>query len=223
MFSVDFLPAQDPVWLDPVFQDIVALPHSSAELQAPAKIEGDGTTQLGTTVPSDYKWALDTSDKGQFITVSTNNLMATTNCSDCYQQSSVFGDVAMEAGTWCWKVKLLNLIGTKQVCFGVARKPFDHNNPRPYKMMWGWSSNGCALPSYETRNEEAKMHSGEEVWLKFDADKGRIEAYWPATGMSGNIDVGTRALGKQMYPIFVLGRRGNTLEIEPVPQWVIED
>eukprot|EP00992_Anisonema_acinus_P001652 TRINITY_DN10519_c0_g1_i1.p1 TRINITY_DN10519_c0_g1~~TRINITY_DN10519_c0_g1_i1.p1 ORF type:complete len:556 (-),score=135.74 TRINITY_DN10519_c0_g1_i1:88-1755(-) len=222
MFSVDFLPAQDPVWLDPVFQDIVALPAKAELMEAP-KIEGDGITQLGTLVHSDFKWACDTAEKGQSVTVSTNNMMATTNCNDCYSQSSVFGDVAMESGVWYWKAKLLNLVGSKQVCFGVARKPFDHNNPKPYKMMWGWSSNGCALPSYETRNAEAKMHSGEEVWIKFDAERGRIEAYWPATGMSGNIDIGTKAQGKQMFPVFVLGRRGNTVEIEPVQHWTIDE
>eukprot|EP01010_Urceolus_cornutus_P001864 NODE_243_length_1934_cov_96.175597_g193_i0.p1 GENE.NODE_243_length_1934_cov_96.175597_g193_i0~~NODE_243_length_1934_cov_96.175597_g193_i0.p1 ORF type:complete len:565 (+),score=136.22 NODE_243_length_1934_cov_96.175597_g193_i0:67-1761(+) len=223
MFSVDFLPAQDPVWLDPVFQDIVVQPSA---LEYGGEMEGevgDGKTRLGTLVPSDFVWALDTAEKGQCVTLSTNNMVATTNCNDTYTQSGVLGNVAMDYGVWFWKVKLINLVGSKQVCYGVTRKPFDHNNPKPYKMMWGWSSNGCALPSYETRNAEAKVHSGEEVWIKFNADIGRVEAYWPATGMSGNIDIGTNAQGKTVYPVFVMGRRGNTLEVEPVQHWAIDE
>eukprot|EP01006_Ploeotia_vitrea_P032544 TRINITY_DN64755_c0_g1_i3.p1 TRINITY_DN64755_c0_g1~~TRINITY_DN64755_c0_g1_i3.p1 ORF type:complete len:446 (-),score=59.99 TRINITY_DN64755_c0_g1_i3:1426-2763(-) len=221
-FSVDFLPSQDPVFLDPVFQDIV-IPPPVEDLHPEKIMPPDGVTRIGTGVSADYEWALDVLEKGDFITVSTNSLIATTNCNDVYEQSAILGNVAMDHSVWYWKVKMLNLVGSKQVCFGVTRKPFDHTNPKPYKCMWGWSSNGCALPSYETRNAEAKVHSGDEVWLKLDCDLGRIEAYWPATGMSGNIDIGVKAQGKQLYPVFVLARRGNTVQTEPVKYWEIQD
>lgn len=221
-FSVDFLPAQDPFFLDPVFQDIV-VPPPIEDIPIERPIEAHGLTRIGTAVSSDYEWALDVLEKGDFITVSTNNMIATTNCNDSYDQSSILGNVAMDQGVWYWKIKMISLVGSKQVCFGVTRKPFDHSNPRPYKCMWGWATNGCALPSYETRNGDAKLHSGEEVWVKLDCEMGRIEAFWPATGMSGNIDIGTKAQGKQLFPVFILARRGNTIQIEPVKHWEIQD
>eukprot|EP01006_Ploeotia_vitrea_P032547 TRINITY_DN64755_c0_g4_i1.p1 TRINITY_DN64755_c0_g4~~TRINITY_DN64755_c0_g4_i1.p1 ORF type:complete len:574 (-),score=51.00 TRINITY_DN64755_c0_g4_i1:165-1886(-) len=213
LFAVDFLPAQDPCWLDPIFQDIVVPPLQIAD--KPTEMKSEGTTKIGTAVTSDFKWGLDIGDKGAYVSVSADCVTATTGCPDCYDNSSVVGDVCMESGIWYWKVKFQDLSGSKQVCFGVCRKPFDHNNPKPYKVMWGWSTNGCALPSYETRNHEAKVRSGDEVWIKFDADVGKVEAYWPSTGMSGNIDIGVKAMNKRMFPVFVLGRRGNTITVEP--------
>merc|ERR1711976_109955 len=213
LFAVDFLPAQDPCWLDPVFQDIVVLPMQIADKPQDYKL--DGTTKIGTAVSCDFKWGLDVGDKGAYVSVSANCNTCTTSCPDTYDNSACLGDVCMEAGIWYWKVKFQDLTGSKQVCFGVTRKPFDHNNPKPYKVMWGWSTNGCALPSYETRNHEAKVRSGEEVWVK-------IDAYWPATGMSGNIDIGIKAANKKMFPIFVLGRRGNTVGVDPTP-WDIPE
>jgi len=219
LFAVDFLPAQDPCWLDPVFQDIVVPPP---QIEAPPQEHSDGVTRLMTAVKSDYRWCLDIQDKGQYISLNADCMTATTSCPDAYEQSAILADVCMEHGVWFWKIRMNELKAHKQVCFGVTRKPFDHNNPKPYKVMWGWSTNGCALPAYETRSTEAKVQSGESVWVKFDADAGKIEAYWPATGMSGSIDIGVKAANKKMYPVFVLGRRGNTITVDPSP-WVIPD
>lgn len=221
LFAVDFLPAQDPCWLDPVFQDIV-IPPAMKQIEGPAEPQQDGTTVMGTNVTSDYKWSFDIHEKGAYVSLSADHVTATSSCPDVYEQSCVVGDVCMEQGVWYWKVRFQDLVGCKQVCFGVTRKPFDHRNPKPYKAMWGWSTNGCALPSYETRNQEAKVRSGEEVWVKFDADIGKIEAYWPATGMSGNIDIGAKATHRKMYPAVVLGRKGNTVSIQAQP-WEIPE
>jgi hypothetical protein len=216
LFGVDFLPAQDPCWLDPVFQDIVVPP---LQLEAPPEEDGEeqsaGHTVMGTAVAADFLWCFDVSEKGNYVSISSDCRTATTTCPDTYDNSSVFGNICMEHGIWYWKVKFLELAGCKQACFGVCRKPFDHNNPKPYKVMWGWSTNGCALPSYETRNAQAKVRSGEEVWVKYDADQGLIEAYWPNTGMSGNINIGLKAANKKVFPMVVLGRRGNSVAIEP--------
>jgi hypothetical protein len=211
LFGVDFLPAQDPCWLDPVFQDIVIPPMQILDRPEEDAHDYQGHTNMGTAVRSDYKWGLDVNDKGMYISVSADCITATTSCPDVYENSAAFGNVCMERGQWYWKIKMLELSGCKQVCFGVCTKPFDHNSPKPYKTMWGWSTNGCALPSYETRNAQAKVRSGEEVWIKFDADIGVIEAYWPSTGMSGNINIGVKAANKKVYPVIVLGRRGNAV------------
>merc|ERR1711976_480231 len=52
LFAVDFLPAQDPCWLDPVFQDIV-IPPAMKQIEGPAEPQQDGTTVMGTNVTSD--------------------------------------------------------------------------------------------------------------------------------------------------------------------------
>jgi len=220
LFGVDFLPAQDPCWLDPVFQDIVVPPLA---LDAPPdEEEFQGHTAMGTAVKADYKWGFDVSEKGSYVSISADCLIVTTSCPDAYENSAGFGNVCMETGVWFWKLRFLELVNSKQVCFGVCRKPFDHNNPKPYKVMWGWSTNGCALPSYETRNALAKVRSGEEVWIKYDADTGVIEAYWPTTGMSGNINIGVKAANKKVYPMIVLGRRGNSVAVD-ASRWTIPE
>jgi hypothetical protein len=212
LFGLDFLPAQDPCWLDPVFQDIVLPPQL---IEAPPQQESDyhGRTVMGTKVTSDHQWAFDITEKGTFISVSPDHMTATTSCLDCYENSALMGAVSMEKGLWMWKIKFLDLSGCKQVCFGLAAKPFDHLNPKPYKLIWGWSTNGCALPSFETRCQEAKSYTGDEVWLRYDADIGKLESYWPRTGMSGNIDIGARIAHKPVHPIFILGRRGNSIKL----------
>jgi hypothetical protein len=214
LFGLDFLPAQDPCWLDPVFQDIV-LPPQLIEAPPQHEAEYHGRTVMGTKVTSEHPWAFDITEKGTFISVSPDHMTATTSCLDCYENSALLGAVSMESGMWMWKIKFLDLSGCKQVCFGLASKPFDHLNPKPYKLIWGWSTNGCALPSFETRCQEAKAYTGDEVWLRYDADIGKLESYWPRTGMSGNIDIGARIAHKSVHPIFILGRRGNSIKLIP--------
>jgi hypothetical protein len=221
LFGVDFLPAQDPCWLDPIFQDVIVQDVPLITDNSAAD-EAHGFTSMGTHVKNDHQWAWSVTDKGMYISISADNRVCTTTCPDVYENSFIFGDIVMQRSTWYWKIKFLELTNNKQVCYGVTTKPFDANDPKPYKRIWGWSSNGCALPSYETRCHEAKLRAGSEVWIKFDADLGIIEAYWPHSGMSGNINIGTRAAGKNVAPVAVLGRRGNAIQLIP-EAWSIPD
>jgi hypothetical protein len=211
-FSVDFHTSQDQVVQ---VNDIDEAMYNSWSL-----IGMENGQVLVNSIGLD--WKLDKFEKGDFITLSNNGLTATTDCDDCYEQSSVLGTTGMEGGIWYWKVRVLNLVDHKRICFGVTEKPFDQIRSNPYKRMWGWASNGSALPAYERQSDKAKLMSGDCVWVKLDCARGTIQAHWPHSGLNDIIEIGGRARGKPLFPVFTLGYRGNTVEVEAVPMWELD-
>eukprot|EP01012_Entosiphon_sulcatum_P047899 TRINITY_DN6557_c0_g1_i2.p2 TRINITY_DN6557_c0_g1~~TRINITY_DN6557_c0_g1_i2.p2 ORF type:complete len:333 (-),score=54.05 TRINITY_DN6557_c0_g1_i2:53-1051(-) len=233
-FSMDFTSAEDQIFSDLEFQPdeqwrLVAHPKGkllTSEAEEKQIIESVQQEPEGVH-PSvvDYgeyqelSWALDPENKGVFIHLSSSGQIAGSVCNDCYEDSTALSTHVMETGVWCWRLRMLALTGTKRVCFGVTQRPFSHKSPNPYQRIWGWATNGCSLPFYERSCAEAKMHTGEEVLIRLDCGQGQLTAFWPATGWTDVLKLGSRTVGKPLHAAVILAWNGNKVELLPAQLW----